>query len=228
MNLMTFSNDSTVRCFISKFIANENVQSEQTISQLDTNQLFTLQFYHCLVKDTMHALGIYVDLLMVRLLARVGHQNRIRNSNRNFIFQALNRLQLEPRSNDVWQIKIIQTVLRHKHNETLLSIEHLNSLLRLTECHMENALEQRKPQLREFMFASNIGFLKHLQSQRGALGQIASVVVFYNIPWNLFGVANDASQANYLRMLVALKAAKISTSTIRTISRLLETGNDYY
>lgn len=63
MNLMTFSNDSTIRCFISKFIASESTQTSAT--QLDTNQLFTLQFYHCLVKDTMHALGIYVDLLMV-------------------------------------------------------------------------------------------------------------------------------------------------------------------
>lgn len=67
MNLMTFSNDTAVRNFISKFIANENAQSAVFRPQLDTIQLFILQFYYCLVKDTIHALGIYVDLLMVRI-----------------------------------------------------------------------------------------------------------------------------------------------------------------
>lgn len=71
MNLMTFSNDSTVRCFISKFIASESTHSAQTSPQMETIQLFTLQFYYCLVKDTMHALGIFVDLLMVCLSVRI-------------------------------------------------------------------------------------------------------------------------------------------------------------
>lgn len=75
MNLMTFSNDSAVRCFITKFIANESVQSTQSVPPLDTVQLFTLQFYYCLVKDTMHALSIYVDLLMVSISTREGHRN---------------------------------------------------------------------------------------------------------------------------------------------------------
>lgn len=138
----------------------------------------------------------------------------------------MNRLKSEPRANDVWQIKIVRTILRHQRNEMLLSTEHLNSLLQLTENHMENILEQRKQQLREFMISSNIGFLKHLQPQMETLMQIASTIVFYNIPGNLFDGTTDAMFANYLQLLNALKRARIDTNTIQTISRLLETDGE--
>lgn len=169
----------------------------------------------------MHALSIYVDLLMVSMSTWNGHQN----SNKFESSQALNRLKSEPRANDVWQIKIVQTVLRRKRIEMLLSTEHLNSLLQLTESHMETVLDQRKRQLREFMYSSNVEFLKHLQPQLGALMQIASIIVFYDLPRNLLDATNNASQANYLQLLTALKKAKIGTNTIQTISRLLEMEN---
>lgn len=144
----------------------------------------------------------------------------------NFNFQAQNRLKSEPRANDVWQIKVVQTILRRKHKEMLLSTEHLNSLLQLADNHMENLLEQRKRQLRELMFSSNIASLKHLQPQIGTLMQIAAIIVFYNIPCHLFDATDDAAKANYLQLLIALKKARIGTTTIQTISRLLETGSD--
>lgn len=144
----------------------------------------------------------------------------------NFKFQALNRLKSEPRANDVWQIKVVQTILRRKHKEMLLSTEHLNSLLQLADNHMENLLEQRKQQLREFMFSSNIASLKHLQPQIGTLMQIAAIIVFYNLPSHLFDATDDACKANYLQLLTALKKARIGTTTIQAISRLLETEND--
>lgn len=63
---MTFSNDSKVQNFINKFISNDNSYFKKQLNEeLEIIQIFTLQFYHCLIKDTMHALSIYVDLLMV-------------------------------------------------------------------------------------------------------------------------------------------------------------------
>lgn len=34
--------------------------------ELEIQQIITLQFYECLTKDRMHALPIYINLLMVR------------------------------------------------------------------------------------------------------------------------------------------------------------------
>lgn len=60
LNLLAFTNNSKVQNFINKFLTSEDELGEDS----KFLQLFMLQFYHCLTKDTMHALHIYVDLLM--------------------------------------------------------------------------------------------------------------------------------------------------------------------
>lgn len=141
--------------------------------------------------------------------------------------QALNRIKLEPRAIDVWQIKILQTILQLKHQPMLLSPEQLNSLLQLTESHMEDVLVQYKSLLREFLFSTNMTFLQKSQQQMDALMQIAAIIVFHNIPNRLFDATNEQSgHANYLQLLTVLKKARINTNTIQMISRLLETSND--
>lgn len=64
-NLLAFSNDAKVRDFIGKFLTNEESANDQTIDELEMVQILSLQFYHCLTKDTMHAFRIFIDLLMV-------------------------------------------------------------------------------------------------------------------------------------------------------------------
>lgn len=66
---MTFSNNATVQNFISKFLSNERSVDKQIKSEEEVIQTLTLHFYHCLTKDTVHALRIYVDLLMVSILS---------------------------------------------------------------------------------------------------------------------------------------------------------------
>lgn len=131
-------------------------------------------------------------------------------------------MKTEPRAYDAWQIRMIQSILHRKDAETLLSAEHLNSLLQLGESHMEITLDKCKQQLREFISASNVDHFKPLQTQMFKLMQIASIIVFYQIPSNVFDASNDQSQTNYLRLLATLKKAKLQTNTVQIISRLLD------
>lgn len=64
---MTFSKDGKIKNFINKFMINENDDEIESEDELKTIQIFTLQFYHCLIKDTLHAICIFVDLLTVCL-----------------------------------------------------------------------------------------------------------------------------------------------------------------
>lgn len=66
-NLLIFSNETKVRDFIGKFLPSEKDAKEQIPEQMTIVQLLSLQFYHCLIKDTMHALRIHIDLLMVNI-----------------------------------------------------------------------------------------------------------------------------------------------------------------
>lgn len=67
-SLVSFSNDPKVQNFTNTFLRSQT--SDDSISasteELEIQQIITLQFYNCLTKDRMHALPIYMNLLMVR------------------------------------------------------------------------------------------------------------------------------------------------------------------
>lgn len=67
-SLVSFSNDPKVQNFTNTFLRKQS--SDENISasteELEIQQIITLQFYNCLTKDRMHALPIYMNLLMVR------------------------------------------------------------------------------------------------------------------------------------------------------------------
>lgn len=66
--MLAFSKDPKVRDFISKFLPNEGASETLGPLEADMVQILSLQFYHCLTKDTMHALSIFIELLMVKYM----------------------------------------------------------------------------------------------------------------------------------------------------------------
>lgn len=67
-SLVAFSNDPKVQNFTNTFLRKQALDDNDSASteELEIQQIITLQFYNCLTKDRMHALPIYMNLLMVR------------------------------------------------------------------------------------------------------------------------------------------------------------------
>lgn len=67
---MSFSNDPKVQNFISKFLTNKQLTecSDISMDEIKLKQILTIQFYNCLTKDKIHALPIYMNLIMVNIM----------------------------------------------------------------------------------------------------------------------------------------------------------------
>lgn len=223
LNLMTFSNDSKVRNFINKFISNESVLKIYANEEMETIQIFTLQFYHCLVKDTMHALGTFIDLMMVsahRMLSWLIYCNFC------LFLQSLQRIKAsKPSSYEIWQLKLIQSSLQRNRIETLLSSELLNSLIQQSQYYFDNQLISHKMVLRNFFASVNIDFFKEI-SERDHLRTIAAVISFFRLPSSIFSSSShfpaDEMKSNPLRLMLELKRAGFNTESVHAIKRIFE------
>lgn len=66
IDLLTFSTDAKARNFVNKFLLYEEPYFRKSEKETKIMQTLTLQFYHSITRDTVHALRIYIDLQMVR------------------------------------------------------------------------------------------------------------------------------------------------------------------
>lgn len=163
-------------------------------------QLFMLQFYHCLTKDTMHALHIYVDLLMSYF-----------------------RLISSPTSFDIWQLKLMQTIVKYRPSNLILSDEHLNALVKRVETLIETKITEYAGHLQLFLYSKNISFLSEIIDKE-KLRNIAALIQFLAIPINIINqinVGENQAQMDYLRLVMEMKRVKVNTDMTLIITKIL-------
>lgn len=185
-----------MQSFINKFLTSEDELSEDS----KFLQLFMLQFYHCLTKDTMHALYIFVDLLMSYF-----------------------RLMASPESFDVWQLKLMQTIVRYHPSNKILSSEHLNALVKRVETLIETKIIAHSGYLQQLLFSPNISFLSTLDDKE-KLKNIAALIQFLDIPINIINqinVGENQEQMVYLRLIMEMKRMKVNTDMTLIITKIL-------
>lgn len=159
-----------------------------------------LQFYHCLTKDTMHALYIYVDLLMSHF-----------------------RMMTSPESFDVWQLKLIQTIVKYRPSNKILSAEHLNALVKRVETLIESKIFEHAGNLQHFLQTQTIAFLAEIED-REKLKNIAALIQFLDIPINIINQINlgeNQLQMVYFRLIMEMKRLKLNTDMILIVTKIL-------
>lgn len=207
--LVSFSNDARVQNFMRIFLEPHGTPSEPLVSaeELEVQQLIMLQFYNCLTQDRMHALPIYMNLLL--MLRR--------------------NLSAPATTADIWQLKIIGSLLHRQRNSTggvLLSDEIVGSLLKRFDVHMDAACRAYGPQLRQLLFASSCTAAL-AQCEPARLADVTALLTFFELPLNVLGTMQATLQQylkplNILRLLLELSPLQLATETVRCIAQCLD------
>lgn len=182
--------------FINKFLTSEDELGEDS----KFLQLLMLQFYHCLTKDTMHSLYIYIDLLIS-------------------FFRTIST----PEYYDIWQLKLMQTIAKGHQTNMLLSAEHLNALVKRVETMIEKKLIDYAPYLQQFLYAPNISYLNTI-TDKHKLRNIAALIQFLGIPINIINqidVGENQSQMDYMKLITEMKKVKVNTDMTLIITKIL-------
>lgn len=191
-NLLSFSNDKFITNFtkkllvIPKFHQVEGLKELSTVEE-DIRQLLLMQAYDSLTRDKMHALQIYAGLL-----TSIGS---LQNDTSN--------------SCSIWQIKIISMLnikypqTRLTSNDYLLSLEILNPLLLKYQLAMEKKRNEMKFLLRNFLMQKDLNFLQDFCLN--SLGKLTDLIIYYNLPLNLFKEGVEFEKFNYLDFMSAMR-----------------------
>lgn len=148
----------------------------------------------------MHALYIYVDLLMSYF-----------------------RLMASPESFDIWQLKLMQTIVKYRPSNLILSAEHLNALVKRVETLVETKITDYAGYLQQFLYAPNISFLCTLDDKE-KLRNIAALIQFLGIPINIINqinVGENQVQMDYLKLIMEMKRVKVNTDMTLIITKIL-------
>lgn len=143
-------------------------------------QLMMLQFYHSLTRDSMHALYIYIDLL-------ISYYHMVE----------------APEYYDISQLKLMQIIFR---DSLLLCDEYMLGLFKRVELVIEKKLHENAEHLQRILFEPSIAFLANIKNRR-VLRNVAAVIQYLDLPLNVisqFNIGEDQTRMNYLRLLVEM------------------------
>lgn len=199
--MLAFTNDSKVQNFINKFLTSEDELGEDS----KFLQLLMLQFYHCLTRDTMHSLYIYIDLLIS-------------------FFRTIST----PEYFDTWQLKLMQTIMKNHQSNILLSAEHLNALIKRVETMFEKKLIEYAPYLQRFLQSTTISFLCTVNDKM-KLRNIAALIQFLSIPINIINQIELSNQIvggpspimDYMNLITQMKKVHVNTDMTMVITKIL-------
>lgn len=186
--------------FINKFLTSEEELGENS-SYL---QMLMLQFYHSLTRDSMHALYIYIELL-----------------------NSFYRVMISPEFYDISQLKLMQTIVRHRPHDVVLSSEHLNALLKLAETYLERQIVEFAEPLRMVLREPNIKCLAD-EEDREKMRSIAALIQFFGIPFNVTNdIVVDENHVNnsYLSLILAMRKLNYSTEMTVLVAKILIAGH---
>lgn len=148
----------------------------------------------------MHSLYIYIDLLIS-------------------FFRTFSL----PEYFDVWQLKLMQTIMKSHQTNILLSSEHLNALIKRVESMTEKKLIEYASYLQQFLYAPNISFLCTIKDKL-KLRHIAALIQFLGIPINIINqidVGENQLQMDYMKLITEMKKVKVNTDMTLVITKIL-------
>lgn len=97
-------------------------------------------------------------------------------------------------------------------SSALLSQELLSSLLMRFEMEMEKRFKEQKLLLRTFLAESNLNYLQELCDS--SVKELVQLVVFYDLPLNLFNNAIDFGSFNLFKFMFEIKNRQAEPSDV--------------
>lgn len=143
-----------------------------------------------------------------------------------FSNQAYQDLPSSPSNYDIWQFKLVETIINRKVGNFLLSTEHLTALLKMIQTQMDKALINNAGLLQRYLFSSNVNFLQEVNEIR-TLKEIAVMVTYFDLPINVMNyidLCGASGQPNMLRLLVELKKLKFDLKSIKCICNIIRSN----
>ncbi|XP_017493946.1 PREDICTED: anaphase-promoting complex subunit 1-like, partial [Rhagoletis zephyria] len=202
--LERFSNDPFVTSFTDRFL---HIDAEViTQDELLKIQQLTMLFYNAVIKDKMHVLPIYLTT-----------------------FNLIQRMQVKPQCNDVWQIKLIDLYMeKYEQPHILLTSELMHAQLERFKMFIENTRRVLAAPLRRFISASSFepSVITDLTAEEVA--RLLAVVNYYNLTPNLLNLVDLSGTVNYIRYLYEFKKLNLDVQTINCLIKVLlqTSGNE--
>ncbi|XP_067639434.1 anaphase-promoting complex subunit 1 isoform X2 [Eurosta solidaginis] len=195
--LERFSNDPFVTSFTDRFlhIDTESITQEELLKI----QQLTMLFYNAVIKDKMHVLPIYLTT-----------------------FNIIQGLQYKPKTNDVWQIKLIDLYMeKYKNPHILITRELMRAQLEKFKVFIENARRSMAVTLREFIGATTFepSLIGNFTAEDTA--RLLAVVNYYNLTPNLLNLVDLSGTVNYIRYLYEFKKLNLDVRTINCLIKIL-------
>lgn len=195
-NLLSFSSDRFIVNFTRKILAEPKFHAVENLVNLgedeeDVRAMVLLQAYDCLTRDKMHALPVYMAMVMSIVNAKNG--GKFNNAT------------------SIWQMKIIEAVMkqlaktpnRGSKIENLMSTEIVGALLLKFSKVMDQRLDSSRFLLKSFLFEKNLNFLGDFCLE--SLNNFSDLIVFYNLPLNSFEENVNFENVGFVQFLFEMK-----------------------
>lgn len=124
---------------------------------------------------------------------------------------------------DICQLKLMQTIVKHRPSNILLSSEHLSALIKRVETFMEKKLINHAGYLQQFLYAPNISFLCKMED-KVKLRNVAALIQFLDIPINIINqidVGENQAQMDYMKLVTEMKKVNVNTDMTLVITKIL-------
>jgi hypothetical protein len=128
---------------------------------------------------------------------------------------------------DLWQVKILNCLMRKRHfeenlngdpNSLLLSPELLNSLLVKIRMQLNDAISTHKELLKKLIHEQNLNFIEKLDM--ASAEQLLQLATYTDLPLNMSNDSQDISQMNLLQFVFEFKKHQLHHHETDFISNL--------
>lgn len=196
-SLETFSSDPIVIGFTDRFLSIDARENKLTQLELERYQQLIIIFYNSVIKDKMHGLPIYLSIV-----------------------NTLQAIKENPKTYDVWQLKLIEIFIRKSKDNLLLSKEIVYSVLENLKTYIESCQISCRNHLKLFITSHCIDSFCKLSSSD--ISKVLAVIVYYDLHPNVLNLVDLTGTVNYMRLLFELKKLNMETSTINCIIKVLD------
>lgn len=199
MDLTSFAGDVKSRNFITKFLLFDEPGFRQSAREDAVTQMLTLQYNDCLVRDTLHAFRIYMDLYTTIIKQKAGISTF-----------------------DIWQFNIIKTAIE-RYDSKILSTEHLRSIIISLENYVESQLSPAVNALIHcYLFSPKLSYLKETK-ELSVFRMLVAAITLYELPINVLNLVEyDPYDPSDLEILLALKELGLDGRTNEMIIKFKE------
>lgn len=138
----------------------------------------------------------------------------------------MQRINRRPDCADIWQFKILSSILQRSSptttsSQVLLSHEIMRSHIDRIALRMASWSTQYRTLLQRFLCSSSCIFM--YESDPSTLAHMSALITFYDMPINVMNCIDvvDAGSLNYLRLLNEGRKLRLATHTVQCMWRCL-------